>query len=86
MKFARYGTMSCPQCKHQICRVIDSRSRNGLSIRRRRECISCRHRFTTLEIHEDERILVSLQAALEALEELRKEIKGRFSLSRRNIK
>ena len=85
MNFARYGTMACPQCGHQVCRVLDSRSRKGLSIRRRRECISCKHRFTTLEIHEDERILASLQAALEALEELRKEIKGRFSLARRKV-
>ena len=84
MNFARNGTMSCPRCEHQLCRVIDSRSRKGLSIRRRRECLSCRHRFTTLEIHEDERILVSLQAVVDVVEELREEIKGRFGLARRN--
>ena len=83
MNFARDGTMSCPQCEHQVCRVTDSRSRKGLSVRRRRECLSCRYRFTTLEIHEDEQILVSLQAVVDVVEELREEIKGRFSLARR---
>jgi transcriptional repressor NrdR len=42
--------MKCPFCGHSESKVIDSReSRNGLSIRRRRECLSCQKRFTTYE-------------------------------------
>jgi len=42
--------MKCPFCSHPESKVIDSReSKKGLSIRRRRECFSCRRRFTTYE-------------------------------------
>ncbi len=42
--------MRCPKCANQEDRVIDSRaSRDGASIRRRRECTQCLHRFTTYE-------------------------------------
>jgi transcriptional repressor NrdR len=42
--------MKCPFCNHPESKVIDSReSKKGLSIRRRRECISCKKRFTTYE-------------------------------------
>ncbi|RMG61425.1 MAG: transcriptional repressor NrdR [Deltaproteobacteria bacterium] len=42
--------MRCPNCGNLQDRVIDSRvSRDGRSIRRRRECVSCRWRFTTYE-------------------------------------
>ena len=42
--------MKCPFCDHTESKVIDSReSRNGLTIRRRRECLSCSRRFTTYE-------------------------------------
>ena len=42
--------MRCPFCDFSESKVIDSReSKNGLSIRRRRECLSCAKRFTTYE-------------------------------------
>lgn len=42
--------MRCPFCEHERDRVVDSReSRDGLSIRRRRECLECGRRFTTYE-------------------------------------
>lgn len=42
--------MKCPFCGHPESKVIDSRvSKNGFSIRRRRECLSCTRRFTTYE-------------------------------------
>lgn len=42
--------MRCPKCGCQDDKVIDSRaSREGATIRRRRECIACGHRFTTYE-------------------------------------
>ena len=42
--------MRCPKCGCQDDKVIDSRaSREGATIRRRRECTACGHRFTTYE-------------------------------------
>jgi transcriptional repressor NrdR len=42
--------MKCPYCDHPESKVIDSReSKNGFTIRRRRECLSCVKRFTTYE-------------------------------------
>ena len=42
--------MKCPYCRHLEDRVIDSRmSKDGNVIRRRRECLSCKRRFTTHE-------------------------------------
>lgn len=42
--------MRCPKCGCLEDKVIDSRSsKEGATIRRRRECLECAHRFTTYE-------------------------------------
>jgi transcriptional repressor NrdR len=42
--------MKCPYCFFPETKVIDSReSENGSIVRRRRECIQCKRRFTTYE-------------------------------------
>ncbi len=42
--------MRCSYCGFLESKVIDSReSKKGISIRRRRECLSCKRRFTTYE-------------------------------------
>jgi transcriptional repressor NrdR len=42
--------MRCPKCTSIEDKVIDSRiSKEGSTIRRRRECLECGHRFTTTE-------------------------------------
>jgi transcriptional repressor NrdR len=42
--------MRCPSCQHIENRVLESRSAEaGHSVRRRRECLKCTHRFTTYE-------------------------------------
>lgn len=42
--------MHCIKCGCEESKVIDSRSiEEGNSIRRRRECLNCKHRFTTYE-------------------------------------
>ena len=51
--------MRCPKCGCQDDKVIDSRaSREGATIRRRRECIACGFRFTTYEEVERAGLLV----------------------------
>lgn len=51
--------MKCPFCGDQESKVVDSRhSEDGLSIRRRRECMRCQRRFTTYEMVESLPIIV----------------------------
>ena len=46
--------MKCPFCAQTNDRVVDSReTQNGLTVRRRRECLSCGRRFTSYERIED---------------------------------
>lgn len=45
--------MKCPYCNELESKVIDSRpTEDGVKIRRRRECLACKKRFTTYEIVE----------------------------------
>ena len=45
--------MHCPRCRSKETAVLDSRvADDGRSIRRRRECSKCEHRFTTFERQE----------------------------------
>ena len=51
--------LKCPYCGYQESKVVDSRhSDDGVSIRRRRECLSCQKRFTTYETVESLPIVV----------------------------
>ncbi|HVU09173.1 MAG TPA: transcriptional regulator NrdR [Verrucomicrobiae bacterium] len=51
--------MRCPKCGCQEDKVVDSRgSREGVTIRRRRECTKCNHRFTTYETVENEGLMI----------------------------
>ena len=51
--------MKCPFCSHTEDKVIDSRSSNeDKSVRRRRECLKCKKRFTTYEYIEEVPLMV----------------------------
>lgn len=50
--------MMCPFCNAEDTKVIDSRRNEDFSIRRRRECLNCKKRFTTYEKIEMSPILV----------------------------
>lgn len=51
--------MRCPYCQEFESRVVDSRScENGSCIRRRRECLACKRRFTTYERVEERPLMV----------------------------
>lgn len=41
--------MHCPYCQHQKSRVVDTTKNAPGGIRRRRECLQCGERFSTLE-------------------------------------
>lgn len=53
----RGNDMKCPFCSYENSKVLDSRAVNS-NIRRRRECLACRKRFTTYETVETTPILV----------------------------
>ena len=43
--------MHCPHCRNTDTKVLDSRvAEDGSSIRRRRQCLECEKRFTTMEL------------------------------------
>ena len=43
--------MHCPHCRNTETKVLDSRvAEDGSSIRRRRQCLDCEKRFTTMEL------------------------------------
>ncbi|MCX5716659.1 MAG: transcriptional regulator NrdR [Candidatus Omnitrophica bacterium] len=51
--------MKCPFCRKTQNKVVDSRlSQNGKAIRRRRECLKCKKRFTTYEYIEETPLMV----------------------------
>ncbi len=51
--------MLCPVCRADETKVVDSRlTADGTAVRRRRQCLSCEHRFTTFERAEEARLTV----------------------------
>lgn len=51
--------MKCPFCNFEESKVVDSRSTDdNMTIRRRRECLTCNKRYTTYEKIEDIPVLV----------------------------
>ena len=51
--------MRCPFCNYNEDKVIDSREiSQGISVRRRRECLKCGKRFTTYEYIEKTSLMV----------------------------
>ncbi|MGL5695112.1 MAG: transcriptional regulator NrdR [Peptostreptococcaceae bacterium] len=50
--------MQCPYCNYKESKVVDSRHTDSKSIRRRRECESCKTRFTTYEKIETTPVMV----------------------------
>ena len=50
--------MQCPYCNYKESKVVDSRHTDSNSIRRRRECESCKKRYTTYETIETTPIMV----------------------------
>jgi transcriptional repressor NrdR len=49
--------LTCPTCRKSETRVVDSRDDESV-VRRRRECLSCKARFTTYERMEAPRLFV----------------------------
>ena len=52
--YGRDHGMKCPNCAEFRTRVIDSRTLEEGTIRRRRVCVACRFRFTTYELYRPE--------------------------------
>lgn len=64
--------MLCPACGTADTRVIDSRpAESGVSIRRRRQCEACQHRFTTYERLEPQLMVMKRSGRLEPFSSLK---------------
>src|SRR6267142_341009 len=58
--------MRCPKCTSIEDKVIDSRiSKEGSTIRRRRECLECGHRYSTTEMLVRDGVVDALEAQFE---------------------
>jgi transcriptional repressor NrdR len=69
--------MRCPACGENEDRVIESRTTtSGNSIRRRRECIVCGHRFTSYEHIEEEKLMVVKRDGTRELFDIKKLERG----------
>ena len=55
--FNEAADLICPTCRKSETRVVDSRDDESV-VRRRRECLGCKHRFTTYERMEAPRLFV----------------------------
>jgi transcriptional repressor NrdR len=67
----------CPYCNHGEDRVVDSRTADqGAAIRRRRECMECRRRYTTFERVEEAALLVRKRSGVVEPFDRRKVIDG----------
>ena len=79
--------MLCPFCSSDNNKVVNSRSaRHGASIRRRRECLDCKRRFTTHETVEDIPLFVIKKDGTRQEFDRQKIIKGMMSAcEKRNI-
>ncbi|MFO7936144.1 MAG: transcriptional regulator NrdR [Kiritimatiellia bacterium] len=67
--------MRCPRCDSNDDRVLDSRAaREGKAIRRRRQCLSCDHRYTTYEeIVRDELKVIKRDGRIETFDRIKLE-------------
>lgn len=65
--------MKCPFCKSEYTEVKDSRTIDeGTKVRRRRSCIKCNHRFTTMEaVHLNELFVVKRSGVRKQFERIK---------------
>jgi len=79
--------VKCPFCDYLDDRVVDSRSsREGSAIRRRRECLSCKRRFTTYEYVEEANLMVLKKDGRRQTYDRRKILRAiRFACGKRPI-
>jgi transcriptional repressor NrdR len=69
--------MRCPNCQSEEIKVLESRdTENGFVIRRRRECVKCKNRFTTFERIENINFFVVKKDGVRDLYNRQKLIRG----------
>ncbi len=69
--------MKCPYCGDPETRVLDSRStQDSSAVRRRRQCMTCERRFTTMEKLEEEPLVVIKRDGRRELFDRSKILKG----------
>ena len=77
--------MRCPICSYEDSKVVDSRPTDNSSIRRRRECLSCHHRFTTYEFIEKVPLFVIKKDGSKEVFDRQKLLAGVFSIKKQNL-
>src|SRR3954465_3648939 len=71
--------MKCSQCTSDDTKVIESRDvADNTAIRRRRECVTCQHRFTTYERLERPQLIVVKNTSATELYDREKLLRGLY--------
>jgi transcriptional regulator NrdR family protein len=66
----------CPRCSAAKSAVVDTRLNAQGYVRRRRKCLTCEHRWSTWEIHQDE--VLGIKATMAELVEKLKGFRPSF--------
>ena len=78
--------MRCPKCSSDDLKVLETRAGKVASTRRRRECLSCNHRFSTIEeVLHDDLVVVKRDGRRESFDRTKLAMGLRRAISKRPI-
>src|SRR5210317_1494090 len=78
--------MLCPKCSSDDLKVLETRAGKVASTRRRRECLSCNHRFSTIEeVLREDLVVVKRDGRRECFDRTKLAMGLRRSISKRPI-
>ena len=78
--------MRCPKCSSDELKVLETRAGKVASTRRRRECLSCNHRFSTIEeVLHDDLVVVKRDGRRESFDRTKLAMGLRRAISKRPI-
>ena len=78
--------MLCPKCSSDELKVLETRAGNIASTRRRRECLKCNHRFSTIEeVLREDLVVVKRDGRRESFDRTKLAMGLRRSIAKRPI-
>lgn len=78
--------MLCPKCSSSELKVLETRPGNTASTRRRRECLNCNHRFSTIEeVLREDLVVVKRDGRRESFDRTKLAMGLRRSIAKRPI-
>ena len=79
-------SMRCPKCSSEELKVLETRAGKVASTRRRRECLQCNHRFSTIEeVLREDLVVVKRDGRRESFDRTKLAMGLRRAISKRPI-